>query len=165
MTVFIGIDPGMASGAVSIISDNNIGGTVIDCSNLELVSVKGGKGGKKEIDFKKLYDHLCPWKYRVTTVIIEQVNSMPQQGIASAFRFGGGYYGIQAVCQCAGLPYILVTPAKWKKYYGLSSDKNQSRTMARRFYPKVKLDLVKDADRAESLLMARYAMYLYGLIK
>lgn len=165
MTVFIGIDPGMASGALSIVSDKAVGGRVIACENLEFISVKGGKGGKKEVDFALLFARLMPWKHRTVIVVIEQVSSMPAQGIASAFRFGGGYYGIQAVCQCVGLPYVLVTPAKWKKYYGLKSDKNQSRTVARRFYPSVKLDLVKDADRAESLLLARYAMYLHGLIR
>jgi len=54
------------------------------------------------------------------------------------------------------ITYMDVTPAKWKKHFGLSSEKEQSRAMASKMFPEAALHLKKHHDRAEALLLARY---------
>ena len=103
--IYIGIDPGV-SGGVALITDNSekfnklLGlnkcpGTVSDMPEL--------------LNFNKTIK---------MTAVIEKVHSMPQQGVASTFKFGmnyGQWLGILAALQ---IPYIEVTPQKWMKHFG-----------------------------------------------
>lgn len=88
--------------------------------------------------------------------IIERVNSMPGQGAATVFSLGDSFGCARAVLACFGLSYHDVTPQVWKKHFGLSTDKEQSRAMASKLFPEAELHLKKHHDRAEALLMARY---------
>lgn len=92
--------------------------------------------------------------------VIEQVSSMPKQGVASSFNFGRGTGRLEGVVLALGLPLGMVTPAVWKKHFRLGPDKEQARALAIRTYPLVEgLERKKDAGRAEALLLAHY----YGL--
>jgi len=159
--VYIGIDPGFASGAFTIISNNEPGGKVIKCEDFEFYKNKG----KKALNFGELHGALNPWRNRTVTVVLEQLAGRPNQSSSTGFKLGGGYYGIQAVLQIIRVPFIIVTPAKWKKFYNLGSEKDDSRALATQFYPCIDLEKKKDEHRAESLLLARYGMYLYGELK
>jgi hypothetical protein len=89
--------------------------------------------------------------------IIELVGAMPKQGLSSTFKFGCGYGMVQGVVAACGVPVALVTPAKWKRHYGLSSDKEQSRAAAIKLWPQLdRFERKKDADRAEAALLAKY---------
>jgi crossover junction endodeoxyribonuclease RuvC len=58
----------------------------------------------------------------------------------------------------AASPLHLVTPAKWKRYFGLDADKEKSRALALRLWPS-RSDLFtrkRDHGRAEAALLARY---------
>ena len=50
----------------------------------------------------------------------------------------------------------MVTPQKWKKDMGLTSDKAQSMAMARELWPLAPLHRQKDNGRAEALLLAEW---------
>jgi hypothetical protein len=50
----------------------------------------------------------------------------------------------------------LVTPQKWKKDMGLTSDKDLSLAMARELWPTAPLSRKMDNGRAEALLMAEW---------
>ena len=63
---------------------------------------------------------------------------------------------ISAVAELTNYPFHLVTPQKWKKYFHLTSDKNESLDLARSFWPEAKLIRKKDGNRAEALLIALY---------
>jgi crossover junction endodeoxyribonuclease RuvC len=56
------------------------------------------------------------------------------------------------------VPVQYVTPAKWKKYFGLSKNKGSSRGLAIQRFPQVsdKFSRVKDDGRAEAALIALY---------
>jgi Holliday junction resolvasome RuvABC endonuclease subunit len=88
--------------------------------------------------------------------VIEFVHSMPAQGVASSFKFGMAYGAAIAIMERLHCPWHMVTPQKWKKDLGLTSDKNLSLDMARELWPTAPLTRKKDNGRAESLLMAEW---------
>src|ERR1019366_6452496 len=52
--------------------------------------------------------------------IIENVHSMPKQGVSSTFKFGMAFGVVQGVVGALAIPYLLVTPQVWKKHFRLS---------------------------------------------
>ena len=57
---------------------------------------------------------------------LEEVHALPRQGVASTFTFGEGYGYIKGVLETIGIPYQTVSPRRWKKEFGLCSDKKKS---------------------------------------
>lgn len=91
--------------------------------------------------------------------LVEQVGSMPGQGVASTFKFGRSYGVVLGVITALGIPLHLVTPSKWKRHFRLSANKEQSRAYALRMWP-TRADLFgmkKHDGRAEAALLALYA--------
>lgn len=92
---------------------------------------------------------------------LEKVGAMPNQGVTSMFHFGENYGYIQGLLEANGIQYELVTPQKWKKEFGVTSDKNTSIEVCKRLFPNVNLKRTercrKDDDGfAESCLLAEY---------
>ena len=76
---------------------------------------------------------------------LERVHSMPNQGVAAC-----------------GIPYQEILPQRWKKEFGLNSDKMQSIEVCRSIFPNVNLKRterckVEHDGMAEAALMAEYA--------
>jgi hypothetical protein len=86
--------------------------------------------------------------------VVERVSAMPKQGVTSSFRFGMGYGIVMGVLAASGVKIVDVAPGVWKKHFRLNSDKEKARALAIKRFPNVDLRLVKDAGRAEALLMA-----------
>ena len=93
---------------------------------------------------------------RPARAYVERVGSMPGQGVASSFAFGLGYGSILSVLQASLISMALVTPAVWKRSYGLGTDKHASLHKARLMWPRADLRLIKHEGRAEALLIAEY---------
>jgi crossover junction endodeoxyribonuclease RuvC len=87
-------------------------------------------------------------------VVVESVHSMPQQGVASVFKFGVAFGGALSLAERMRCPWHLVTPQVWKKSFGLTSDKHESSDLARKLWPDAPLARQKDNGRAEALLIA-----------
>ena len=89
---------------------------------------------------------------------IEQVGAMPRQGVSSVWRFGEQVGALHMALAATNTPMRLVTPAKWKSYFGLNRDKGVSRGMAMQRFPEFaeKFKRVKDDGRAEATLIALY---------
>jgi len=69
-------------------------------------------------------------------VYLEQVHSMPRQGVASVFTFGHAAGVAEGVVAGLGIPYTLVTPQAWKKRAGLiGEDKDAARSRAIQLWP------------------------------
>jgi len=140
----IGIDPGL-SGAIALFvpTDNSL--TVID------IPVVDG-----QVDVDTLATHirsLAP----VDMAIVERSSAMPKQGVSSVFKFGATYGALRAIVTLLNIPTHLVTATKWKRFFALSSDKEQSRALALRLWPGTNLfSRKKDHNRAEASLIARY---------
>jgi len=96
---------------------------------------------------------------RPDMAIIERVASMPGQGVSSTFKFGCAFGIIQGVVAALQIPTHFVAPGKWKKHFGLSSDKEECRARALQYWPS-RSELFarkKDHNRAEAALIAGYA--------
>lgn len=139
----LGIDPGARSGAYAVITETGV--IVGDLPTVE--------DGVNAAELFRIIRDIKP-----DAAILERVNAMPAQGVRSVWVFGQAYGCIKAVLSCAGVSTELVTPAKWKGHYRLGAkDKNAARSLAIQLFPSVSgLSRVKDHNRAEALLLARY---------
>jgi crossover junction endodeoxyribonuclease RuvC len=91
-------------------------------------------------------------------VFLEQVNSMPGQGVSSMFNFGMGYGVVQGICGACEYPLVLIRPNAWKKSAGLiGKPKDAARTLAQQYYPELDLSMKKHVGRADALLIARFS--------
>lgn len=69
-------------------------------------------------------------------VFIEQVHSMPGQGVSTTFKFGKNFGIALGVVHAIGLPLERVTPQAWKKTFVLTGkDKDASRGKATELWP------------------------------
>ena len=72
--------------------------------------------------------------------VVEQVHSMPHQGVASTFSFGTNYGMIIGALEALGIPYCTVTPGRWQKFICEAVDKAPNTKQmhynaARRLFP------------------------------
>lgn len=148
MSITIGVDPGM-SGAIALLS--NLGSIVY----VHDMPVVGGLVSAHGI-LEALSSCAVSVHPDSTNVVIEDVHSMPKQGVASSFGFGRSKGVVEGVFAGLGMPITYVSPAKWKKQLGLSADKGVCRRRAIELWPsRVELfTRVKDDGRAEAALIA-----------
>lgn len=149
--IIVAIDPGF-TGAIAFFRPAMWLMEVYD------MPVVPNKKGKNEIDLHNLHELLTPEDDKPHHAIVEQVAAMRGQGVTSMFRFGQGFGAIQMGLAAHQIPTDYVTPAKWKKHFGLSRDKGASRGLAMQKFPAIadKFKRVKDDGRAESALLALY---------
>ena len=90
--------------------------------------------------------------------VLELVGAMPGQGVSSMFNFGTSFGIVIGVIAACNVRNHLVTPAKWKKHFRLSADKEASRALALRMFPANAEHFArkKDNGRAEAALLALY---------
>lgn len=94
---------------------------------------------------------------RPDIAVCEIVGARPGQGVSSMFNFGVSFGRLTGVITSCGVPLHYVTPAKWKKHFRLSSDKEEARAYAIRMWPQSEhFRRKKDEGRAEAALIARY---------
>ena len=140
--IFAAIDPGSVHAAIAVFHDHTP--VFVD----DILTVNG------MLDAAALAHAIRDMK--VQHVVVENVHSMPKQGLSSTFKFGMGVGIIHGVAGALRLPLTLVTPSQWKGFHSLSGpDKEASRALAIRKWPEHNkhLDRKKDADRAEALLI------------
>ena len=100
--------------------------------------------------------------------VVEQVHSMPHQGVASTFSFGTNYGMILGALEAIGIPYTTVTPGKWQKYIceavdKASNTKQMHYNAARRLFPNMDFRRserckVYDDNKADATLICEYGM-------
>ena len=150
----IGIDPGL-SGAIAILENNKV------LNIFEIPVMAEGKKNKRQLNsaqlVKLLKDNIS--KNEEISVVVEQVNAMPGQGVTSMFNFGQTFGAIKGVCAALGLPIFFVRPSKWKKHFELiNSSKDSSRTKVIEMYPTLsnQLSKKKDVNKSDAILIARF---------
>lgn len=156
MSRVIGIDPGKG-GAIAVldscgelvtIDDMPVVGKQVSpqlLSDLVIDAVEYALAGG--VDFPSDY----------VTAVVEQVHSMPKQGVASSFNFGMAYgitLGVLAGTRSCRIEHV--TPSKWKRAMGVTADKETARLKALDRWPSWSgsFKLKKHADRAEAALIA-----------
>ena len=151
----IGIDPGL-TGAVAVLPEGRFYDTPV-------ASVK--KGGKKVYLVAEMVAALESFGYDAAGLprghaYIEDVHSMPGQGVSSSFSFGRGFGLWEGIVAALGIPYTLVSPVRWKRAMmdGMGKEKGASRVRAGQLFPQLadQLNRVKDHGRADALLIAEY---------
>jgi crossover junction endodeoxyribonuclease RuvC len=143
----IGIDPGK-SGAVCMVC---VGAVEYPKHTDEFVFIKLD-GTEKDI-----YTLIDGFKNSVTGdwfAYIENVHSMPKQGVVSAFSFGRNFGFLIGLLTALKIPYEFVSPQKWQKAMGCLSkgDKNVTKAAAQRLFPDIKIT----HSIADALLIAEY---------
>lgn len=147
--MIIGVDPGI-SGAIAMYHN----GEVLNVYDMPTFEIKG----KNRIDLQSFREILSTWAGPGDSAIIEEVHSMPKQGVASTFSFGRAFGQAEAMLAAFEIPYIYVTPQKWKAALRLTSDKDSSRLRASELLPGAssRWPLKKHHGRAEAALLAYY---------
>lgn len=140
--IYMGIDPGKDGAFAFIFDDGNA--VTYPFEREGFVSACGALAGQNIV--------CC----------LEQVHSMPKQGVSSTFNFGKTAGYLEGVLEAFGIAYQLVTPQKWKKEFSLNNTKQNSIDVCHQLFPGVNLKRTdrckKDHDgMAEALLMALYA--------
>ena len=135
---FIGIDPGV-SGGIAILT-----------------------GRKSELykcpaTVRDMADILEPYRNKQdVSVGLERVHSMPGQGVASTFKFGMNYGQWLGILASMSIPYKLIQPYTWMKYYSYPKDrkdrKNYFKNVAQQRVPLLKVTLA----HADAILIAYY---------
>tara|TARA_S200000501_G_scaffold270836_1_gene254589 strand:- start:175 stop:600 length:426 start_codon:yes stop_codon:yes gene_type:complete len=135
----IGIDPGL-SGAIAVMKNNKV------LNIFEIPVMSEGKKNKRQLNSAQLVRLLKDniKDEEEVSVIVEQVNAMPGQGVTSMFNFGQTFGAIKGICAALSLPIFFVRPSKWKKHFELiNSSKDSSRTKAIEMYPLLSSELSK----------------------
>ena len=120
-----------------------------------------GKKNKRQLNNAQLVNLLKDniKDFNDASVVVEQVNAMPGQGVTSMFNFGQTFGAIKGICAALGLPIYFVRPAKWKKHFDLiNSSKDASRTKVIEMYPLLssQLSRKKDVNKSDAILIARF---------
>ena len=151
---YIGIDPGQ-SGAIAILDDKDTvvllkdwpGDEVEAARLLEYSHMQNPSACSSTIDFFK----------DIVGAALEDVHSMPKQGVSSTFKFGTNFGIWRGILAAYGIPFQLVKPRTWQTGLIRKADgKQASLAVARRMFPKAELHLKKHHGRADALLIAHW---------
>lgn len=139
--VYIGIDPGLAGG-IGVLRKEPI---AYPYNSTTLIRIL--KELKEDNESIKVY--------------VEEVHSMPNQGVKSMFTFGKGFGMILGILEALEVSYELVKPQTWKSYVHVTSDKKTSIIKAQKLFPNTSLlptprCRVPADGLAEALLIAYY---------
>lgn len=149
--ISVGVDPGFG-GAICWLEGSTA--TVFD------MPVVPGPKGRTQLNYWALLEILRrpAGVDEPITVWVEQVASRPGQGVSSVFRFGQQLGAIEMAAVACRHELRYVTPAVWKRAFGLSADKGVARSVAMQRFPGIAdmFRLKKHDGRAEAALIALY---------
>ena len=148
MKYFGGVDPG-ATGALAIINEEAKAVQMVDWA-----------------EPSELWGNLIklPYWKDMKLVVLELVHAMPAQGVSSSFKFGVNYGQWQMALAALEVPYVLITPQRWRKVLDSSipakPEKEDLRQFALRRWPEASGLLTRKGDhgRAEALIMALWGL-------
>ena len=144
--VYLGADPG-AKGAIAILQGDKV---IID----DMPSIEEAI----EIIRKSSPAFEC-------RAAIEQVHPLPGQSCIASFTYGENFLLAKMLIMCYNSSPVMVSPQRWKKYYGLKKEPNETKTeykrksvdKARELFPQAAELLKYSKDgRAEALLIANW---------
>lgn len=154
--IFVGIDPGISGGIAAIDSE----GAIVLLTRMPTMPSNIAK--RKMVDPAAMSNMMrtivhCGVRPHVA---LEQVGSMPRQGVVGTFSFGQAYGTVIGVLGALGMPFQFVTPQKWKGHHSLTADKTQSIGLVMRRWPEREWKKSDDGP-AEALLIADWLRVQY----
>lgn len=177
--MIIGIDTGV-SGGMALYDEK--AGVLVDCCMTpfywQRMSTKSkstiDKNGKKvagkykrrrKLAYWAIADKLETWREMgATNIIIEQVNSMPNQSSQSMFTFGESLGCMLGMAAVLGFDITLVRPKIWKSVYDLTNDKNESLVLARKTFGLSHFPTAVFHNVAEAALIAASGIDLHDAV-
>ena len=161
--IVAGVDPGL-SGAIAIaeMSREKIGQrrghfgppSLLLVQDLPTIKLDTGK----LLDVRRFFDLLG--EYQPAMIVLEWPTARPDRNVSTEYRFALGNGATLAACQIACDRVVLANPASWKAELGLSSDKDQSITLARSIADEITRErffsLQSKDGRAEAFLLIEY---------
>lgn len=171
-TKFIGVDPGL-SGAIAIYTPPYREDGIFTAPerpaelaifDIPILSLTVAGKARRRLDghtLARIVSENASW---VVLAIIEDVHSMPKQGVASSFTFGKVAGAIEQCLIDHKIPYTPAHPAGWKRFFQITADKDSSRQRASQLLPAFAhlWARKKDDGRAEAALLALYGAKLHG---
>ena len=151
--IWIGVDPGLRSGAIGAVDHD---GRYVGMSDIPAEGDKIDARGLKQL----ILDLTVPGDDYA--ICVEQVWTLPKQGISSSGKFMRAYGAIGAVCELLCDRVVYVPPRVWKTEMKVTAEKEQSLVAARLMFPQATLLLKKDHGKAEALLIAEYFRRVYA---
>ena len=151
--IIIGIDPGVSGAYAAFNTENDRWIVVRVPTYTKLV----GKSRRRFMDLEDVAEYL---QYQISktdegvVAYLENVHSMPKQGVVSTFSFGRNFGQWEGLLSGLCIPITYVEPRVWKRHYGLSADKKEALATAQTF-AKRGLD-IKHHGEAEAFLIAMY---------
>jgi len=158
--IILGIDPGL-TGAIAALDHN---GQFLGVADIPTCMIDGADNAtiKREVDVRALWALMRKMIPGGESVIcaMEHISSLGSavKGDQAKASLAATKASIAAVLTLQRLPIHRVTPQKWKRFYGLDSDKDRCLEVARQLYPFPAFARKKDHNRAESVLIARWAL-------
>jgi hypothetical protein len=133
--IYIGIDPGKSGGMAAIV------GSVAVYTKMPATE-------------RDVLDWFSEWPPLNSFALLERAQTMPRQGVVSAFTYGRGYGALLMALTATKIPFDLVAPAVWQRAMGCLSrgDKNVTKRRAQQLFPK----LTVTHAIADALLLAEY---------
>lgn len=137
----IGIDPGN-SGCITVLDGEIVSHCRLDMSDRDVS------------DFLAMHQGFA---------YLENVHSMPGQGVSSSFKFGQSFGFLRGLLVAHWIPFDLVQPAKWQTAMGCArpkgekkesqtEHKNRTKRRAQELFPEITITHAI----ADSLLIAEY---------
>lgn len=170
MARYLGIDPGLR-GAAAVIETGPRRISLLAAFDFQTFT-PSGTDAQNRIDAQKLIAAIVQWM-PFDGATIELVGAMPSipdkdgkrrdMGTASVFKFGRAVGAIEACVMGCGIRPLWVMPGVWKRHFGISADKAVSRALAIQYFGEPHFARVKDGNRAEAALIARYHVEKLGL--
>ena len=138
--LFLGIDPGV-SGAMTLIDSDGAIWAILD----------------HRAPDRDCFTWLQRAAHHIQYAVIENVHSMPGQGVSSVFKFGTSYGKSLMLLAACNIEYASVTPQVWQGRLGCMTKghKNITKQMAQGLWP----DRTITHQIADSMLIAEFARW------
>ncbi len=121
-TLFLGVDPG-GSGGLALVREG---------------FAQAWKIPDTEADAADLLRTHAP---AIQIAYIENVHSMPKQGVSSSFKFGRSYGFLRGLLIALQIPFEQIEPRIWQQRMGCRThgDKNVSKAKAQQLWPHLRI--------------------------
>lgn len=150
--MILGVDPGLTGGIALVTLDGNLQWA----EDMPVID--------KNVSATLLFQRLSG--LYIKAAVVERVASMPGQGVSTTFKFGKGYGQVLGVISALEIPLVEPTPTQWKHDMSLSKDKDLSRAVAVKVWPKhaERFKRKLDNGRAEAALLALWHLRKQGTL-
>jgi crossover junction endodeoxyribonuclease RuvC len=153
--IIAGVDPGLAGALFLLDPHSPTTGQAIDMP-VHLLA----RGGRKKYEFDIAGLVGIVTSQPLDHAFVEQVASMPGQGVSSTFAFGKSFGAVLGVLAACRIPTTLISPISWKRALGVPKAKDAARARASQLLPEAAFQwaLAKQHGRAEAALLALYGL-------